>query len=865
MLMMHVKIPGDTTLGGWMNISGVVVVGLGLGLVVLCGCGLSSDADKGAERVEAPPVHPEIWPAIESPVAIDPEMEIRIDDLLASMSIEDKVGQVIQGEIRHLDPDDVRKYRLGSVLNGGGVQPYDKRWATVDDWLTLADAFWEASMDTSDGGVAIPVIWGTDAVHGHTNVFGATVFPQNIGLGATRNPELIREIGRITAVEMAVSGLDWDFSPTVAVVRDDRWGRAYESWSEDPEIARAYAGEMIRGLQGEAGGRDFLGGDRVVACSKHFLGDGGTENGVDRADNRSTEAELRDIHGPGYFSALEAGVQTVMASFSSWQGLKMHGNRGLLTDVLKGQIGFDGFVVGDWNGHADVVGCSSKSCPEAFNAGVDMFMVPEDWKKLRANTIDQVQEGVIPMERLDDAVRRILRVKMRAGLFDQGKPSSRPLAGKTELLGSAEHLAIARQAVRESLVLLKNNGGLLPLDRNQTVLVAGDGADNIGKQSGGWTLTWQGTGTTNEDFPDGSSIWDGINKVVKGAGGTAVLSEDGSFGPKPDVAIVVFGEEPYAEFQGDRETLDYGFSRPDDLKLLKRLHEAGIPVVSIFLSGRPMWVNPELNASDAFVAAWLPGSEGNGVAEVIFKAANGTVSHDFKGKLAHSWPKNAVQGSLNIGDEGYDPLFAYGFGLAYADSVDLADLSEDPGGDIPDLSRTVYFKGGPVAPWQLFVGDSHFWAVKTIGGNASTWDRDNLVVKAVDRELQEDARAARWAGYDLAILYLEAAQQVDLTAEAADCMLLAFDVMVEEAPTSPVYAAMRCGEGCEGKIDITEALTRSTVGEWRTIKLRLQNFADAGADLSHVTTPFLLGTEGGLALRFANVRLEKAADDEPCE
>jgi beta-glucosidase len=397
------------------------------------------------------------------------------------------------------------------------------------------------------------------------------------------------------------------------------------------------------------------------------------------------------------------------------------------------------------------------------------------------------------------------------------------------------------------------------------VLVAGDGADNIGKQSGGWTLTWQGTGTTNDDFPDGSSIWEGIKEVVEGAGGTAVLAEDGSFSSKPDVAIVVFGEEPYAEFQGDRETLDYGFARPDDLRLLKRLQESGIPVVSIFLSGRPMWVNPELNASDAFVAAWLPGSEGDGVAEVIFESADGTVSHDFKGKLAHSWPKTAGQGAVNVGDADYDPLFAYGFGLTYADTAHLADLSEDPGGAIPDLSRTVYFRGGPVAPWQLFVGDSHFWAVKTVGGNASTWDRDNLVVKAVDRELQEDARAARWAGYDLAILYLEAAQQVDLTAEAADCMLLAFDVMIEETPSLPVYAAMRCGEGCEGRIDITEAFNLSEVGEWQTMKLRLQHFADTGADLSHVTTPFLLATEGTLALRIADIRLEAPGDDEPCD
>jgi beta-glucosidase len=812
--------------------------------------------EKGTEIVKPPPVNPEIWPAITSPVGLDPEIEGRIDELMAEMSIEDKVGQVIQGEIRHLEPEDVRTYRLGSVLNGGGVQPWDKKWATVDDWLALADAFWEASMDTSDGGVAIPVIWGTDAVHGHTNVFGATVFPQNIGLGATRNPELIREIGRITALEMAVSGLDWDFSPTVAVVRDDRWGRAYESWSEDPGIARAYAGEMIRGLQGEPGSEEFLGGDRVVGCAKHFLGDGGTENGVDRGDNLSTESELRDLHGTGYFSALEAGVQTVMASFSSWQGAKMHGNRGLLTDVLKGRMGFDGFVVGDWNGHADVPDCSNSSCPSAFKAGVDMFMVPEHWKELRANTIDQVNDGIISVERLDDAVRRILRVKMRTGLFDRGKPSSRPMAGKVEYLGSSEHRAIARQAVRESLVLLKNNGGLLPLERRQTILVAGDGAHDIGKQSGGWTLTWQGTGTTNEDFPDATSIWEGIREVVESAGGEAFYSEAGSFDTKPDVAVVVFGEEPYAEFQGDRDTLEYGLSRPDDLKLLRKLGEAGIPVVSIFLSGRPMWVNPELNASEAFVAAWLPGSEGGGVADVIFRSVDGSVEQDFTGKLAHSWPKHPVQDNLNVGEDGYDPLFAYGYGLTYSDAVILDDLSEDRGGEASDISRTVYFKGGAVPPWQLFVGDANHWAVKPIGGRAATFVDENLVVTPVDREMQEDARAARWAGGGLAIVYLEAVRGVDLRAEASEGMVLAFDLMVEESPSALVFAAMRCGDDCEGRIDITDELTSGTVGEWSTMNLALGKFEEAGADLGHVTTPFLLATEGSLAVRFSDVRLE---------
>jgi len=833
-----------------------IAIGVLAMMTTLSSCGPTGEVATSDLETSSAAVNPEIWPEITSPVGLDPKIEDRISELLDTMTIEDKVGQVVQGEIRNLTPEDVRKYRLGSVLNGGGVQPYGKRYATVDDWLELADAFWEASMDTSGGDLAVPIIWGTDAVHGHTNVQGAIAFPQNIGLGATHNPELLHEIGRITAVEMAISGLDWNFSPTVAVARDDRWGRTYESWAEHPDVARDYAREMILGIQGEAGTDAFLDDNHIVACSKHFLADGGTLGGIDRGDNPDTEADLLAIHGAGYTSALEVGVQTVMASFSSWQGTRMHSHRGLLTDVLKGRMGFDGFVVGDWNAHADVPGCSATSCPTAFMAGVDMFMAPEEWRGMVENTIAQVHDGTIPIERLDDAVRRILRVKFRAGLFDKPKPSQRPLAGRTDLLGSAEHRAVARQAVRESLVLLKNNSGLLPLDRKQQILVAGDGAHNIGKQSGGWTLTWQGTDTTNEDFPNGTSIWEGIRSAVEAAGGTAILAEGGAYQEQPDVAIVVFGEEPYAEFHGDLDTLDYGHSRPDDLKLLKSLGEAGVPVVSIFLSGRPMWVNPELNASDAFVAAWLPGTEGGGVADILFRTDDGETNHDFKGRLAHSWPRTATQTPLNIGDDDYDPLFAYGFGLTYKDAADLSELAEDSRQTVSDTGRTAYFDGAPVAPWKLYVGDPRNQAVATIGGSATTWDRDNLIVRPVDRDRQEDARAARWAGYERADLYLGAAQSMDLSTTPADRMALVFDILVEEAPSGLIFVGMRCGEDCEGRVDITEILHSVSTGEWQTLRVPLKHIADSGADLAHVTAPWNLSTEGTLALRFANVRLE---------
>jgi beta-glucosidase len=603
-------------------------------------------------------------------VALDADQEEHIASLLAQMTLEQKVGQMVQADIQSVTPADVRQYHLGSVLNGGGSHPNADKTATVADWLALADAYYDASMDTAQGGVAIPVIWGTDAVHGHNNVRGATIFPHNIGLGATRNPDLIERIGEITALEVATTGLDWNFAPTVAVVRDDRWGRTYEGYSEDPEIVREYAERMVTGLQGTAGSPEFLGAGHVLATAKHFIGDGGTDQGIDRGDNLSSEEQLMEVHGQGYVSALEAGVQTVMASYNSWQGEKIHGNRYLLTDVLRGQLGFEGFVIGDWNGHAEVPGCTNESCPEAIIAGVDMLMVPQDWRAFIASTVQQVREGAIDENRIDEAVQRILRVKALAGMFTtKGRPSSRPYAGDAALVGSEDHRRVARQAVRESLVLLKNSGGLLPLDPDVHVLVAGAAADAINHQTGGWSVTWQGTEVTNEDFPGATSIYAGIRDAVAAAGGRATLSADGSFAERPDVAIVVFGEEPYAEMFGDVETLSYSARYPEPLVLLRGLREAGIPVVSVFLSGRPLWVNPELNASTAFVAAWLPGSEGGGVADVLLRDAEGNVQFDFAGTLSYSWPAAPDQTPLNRGDADYEPLFAYGFGLTY-DSVD---------------------------------------------------------------------------------------------------------------------------------------------------------------------------------------------------
>ncbi len=363
-----------------------------------------------------------------------------------------------------------------------------------------------------------------------------------------------------------------------------------------------------------------------------------------------------------------------MASYNSWNGTKIHGNQYLLTDVLKQQMGFDGFVIGDWNGHGQVPGCRDDQCAEAIMAGVDMIMVPNAWQPFIQNTIAQVENGIIPMSRIDDAVSRILRVKMRAGYADKVKPSERLHTNNRSLIGAPAHRAVARQAVRESLVLLKNSDNILPLDRNLDVLVAGDAANDIGKQSGGWTVSWQGLTNANNSFPGGTSIYEGIQSVMNSAGGTTRLSVNGNYsGSKPDVAIVVFGESPYAEGAGDLSNIEYQAGYKSDLEMLEELKGQNIPVVSIFITGRPLWVNKEINASNAFVAAWLPGSEGAGIADVIFKAANGEINHDFTGKLSFSWPKRSDQLVLNRGDENYDPLFAYGFGLNYQVTDTLGD------------------------------------------------------------------------------------------------------------------------------------------------------------------------------------------------
>ena len=543
------------------------------------------------------------------------------------------------------------------------------------------------------------------------------------------------------------------------------------------------------------------------------------------------------VHAQGYPPSIDAGILTVMVSFSSWNGVKHTGNKTLIEDVLKGRLGFQGFVVGDWNAHGQVAGCSNVSCPQALNAGLDMYMAPDSWKDLFNNTLAQVEKGEIPMARLDDAVRRILRVKVKSGLFERVAP---PTQGQLRELGSPDHRALARAAVAKSLVLLKNNG-VLPIKPGARVLVAGD-ADDIAKAAGGWTLSWQGTGNTNADFPGATSIWSGVDQAVKAAGGTAQLSKSGDFTQKPDVAIVVFGETPYAEFQGDIAHLEYQPGDKTDLALLRRLKAQGVPVVAVFLSGRPLWTNPEINAADAFVAAWLPGSEGAGVADVLVAGKRGRTPRDFTGKLSFSWPKRADQAVLNRGQAGYDPQFAYGYGLSYAKGGVVGALSEDPG--VAGVSANVdrYFTAGRApAPWTLAA-------------------EGQVALTALDAGAQENARLAAWTGPGALRVTGPA---VDLSRQTTGDMALVLRYRVDAPAAAPVVLAMGAGTAV-GQVDISGLLAKAPPGAWTVSKIKLSCFKAAGAEMSRIDAPVALSTTGPFSLAFTEIRLEPHGGDAVC-
>ncbi len=592
--------------------------------------------------------------AVDKSIYMNPTMTInqRVKNLLSQMTLEEKIGQMTQVDRQFLKSEsNISKYYLGSLLSGGGSTPKQN---TPSAWANMVDSYQKIALSTKLG---IPIIYGIDAVHGHNNVYGATIFPHNIGLGCTRNPDLIKAVNHATALEIAATGIDWTFAPCLAVIRDERWGRTYEGFGETATLVEEFADAAITGFQSE----NLTNPKNVLACAKHFIGDGGTQWGsgknkmLDRGDTKVTEKELREIHLPGYLAAIDAGVGSIMASFNQWNGEYCHGSKYLLTNLLKEELGFEGFVVSDWEGIDQIPGDYKSDIITSINAGIDMVMVPgaavwggqkyQDFIKL---CIEAVNEELIPESRINDAVSRILRIKFKLGLFEHPYSDSSLLAH----IGSDKHRKLARKAVRQSMVLLKNDG-ILPLSKNiGHIHVSGKNADNLGNQCGGWTISWQGKGGP---ITIGTTIFEAIEKTVS-SNTIVTYSEDGTGADGANVGIVVIGEKPYAEWEGDTHSLELD---EEDLITINRFREKGIKVVVILVSGRPMILEGELENWNGLIAAWLPGSEGEGVADVIFGNYNPT------GKLSVSWLRNMEQIPINFGDENYDPLFEFGFGLNY--------------------------------------------------------------------------------------------------------------------------------------------------------------------------------------------------------
>jgi len=796
-------------------------------MATLAGCAVAL-----AEVPAAPPT---------TEVAAEPQGD-SVAGLVERMSLERKVAQLIQPQINSFTAEDMRRYRFGSYLNGGNGGPFGNEFAPAADWLRLADEMWEASTaPLPDGEPVIPAIWGTDAVHGHTNVYGATIFPHNIALGATGDAELVRRIGAATAAEIQATGIDWNFSPTVAVAQDDRWGRTYESYSENPQLVAKLGAALVEGLQGANGDLDRLRTGHVIATAKHFFGDGGTKQGVDQGEVNGDIEKLKAIHAVPYPAAIEAGVEAVMASFNSINGKKMHGNRELLTGVLRGEFGFEGVVVGDWNGHGQIKGCTVADCPEALLAGLDIYMVPDDWKALHASLMRQVRNGTIPMARLDEAVGRVLRMKQRAGLLDPDarKPSQRGVGGKPEYFGSRAHRDIAREAVAKSQVILKNNG-ILPLKPGANVLVAGSAADNIGQASGGWTLTWQGSRDLDPNlFPGATSIWEGIENAVVAGGGTASLSLDGSFAEKPDVAIVVFGERPYAEFAGDRK--DLVLRDEEGLELLRRFKVQGIPTVAIFLSGRPMWMNRELNISDAFVASWLPGSEGAGVADVL------TAARPASGRLSFSWPARCDGEPVN-GPQG--ALFPFGYGRSLEDVSVLGQLDETCG-VLGDLASSEFFVAGRLAEGVTAIAftpstDKMSDAVELEQFQGHS-PQSGIVIKGIDRNAQEDAREIA--------MRPGSAFGLDSLFDSESAFRVTY--RVGERPSGPVWLRIGTQAKLRARIDITKPLSTAAGKGWREMLVTRECARGMGSGIGFESAE-------AFEIQIAEVKREDLPANTPC-
>lgn len=569
--------------------------------------------------------------------------EEKIEYLLSVMTLEEKVGQMVQVDENGISyRKDVKKFHIGSVLSGGGSDPVNNKPET---WANMYDEFQGYALETRLG---IPLIYGVDAVHGHNNIYGATIFPHNIGLGATRDETLVEEIARITALEVVGTGIDWTFSPCITVPENEKWGRTYEGYSEDPELVNRLGKAAVRGYQGT----DLAAPETILACSKHYVADGGTQNGIDRGNARMKENKLRSTHLYPYYGAVEESVGSIMASFSSWNGEQVHGHNYLLTDLLKGELNYRGFIVSDWDAVTLLPGSYDEQVIKAVNAGVDMIMISGDYITLIESLKRCVKAELISMERIDEAVSLILKAKYDLDLFNK------PLTDRsyTGLIGAKEHRAVARDAVRKSMVLLKNENSTLPLTKDlNEIIVAGKNSNDLGAQCGGWTIEWQGV--KGNDFTIGTNVLEAVKESVK-SHTKVIYSKTGTdIDKRSGTAIVVIGEEAYAEMVGDRKDLKIS---KEDLNTVKKLKEQGLTVITMLISGRPMILGEVLDYSDAFIAAWLPGTEGLGITDVIFGDYAPT------GKLPHTWPLKMSQIPLDMNSSKADQaLFPFGFGLTY--------------------------------------------------------------------------------------------------------------------------------------------------------------------------------------------------------
>ncbi len=836
--------------------------------------------------------HRDDWPRLSSSVPNPAGQEEQIAAIVRQMTVREKVGQILMPELADLRPEDVRDYAIGSALNGAGIWPGGERHARVQRWVQTVDTFWCAAEEAYAGRpFRVPFAWATDAVHGHNNVFGATIFPHNIGLGAARDPGLLRRIGEATAREIAATGMDWTFAPTVTVPRDRRWGRYYEGYAEDPEVVHDYARAVVEGLQGTGG--SFLGPERVICSLKHWVGDGATVDGGDRGVARCSEDLLRNLHAVGFYSGIEAGAQCVMASFTSWDDPanydpapqagdpyngKVHGSRYLITDVLKNALGFDGVVLSDWDAHAEVAGCTPTDAGNAINAGLDVLMVAgrATWQGVFHRTIEQIESGFIAMERLDDAVTRVLRLKARAGLWDRPRPAERRYP--PGVLGSAQHRALSREAVRKSLVLLKNDDAVLPLRRSARILVAGSGADDIQKQTGGWTLTWQGDDVTAADLPGCSTVADAVRAVVGAANCLVDPHLEVAGSRDVDAAIVVIGEDSYAEMRGTIKPwrpLDYRrlkASYAADLEVLERLRADGVPVVTVMFTGRPLYCTDVINLSAAFVAAWLPGPEGHGITDLLFAPAAGQPRHDFQGRLGFSWPGRRSASAMNStpahlanyrvpaeeqASEGDDrPLFGYGYGLTLAGATRVGPLPVDedvpppPAAPVPHELVTVGTAADPRL--KLRVGGHNTWSRQDIATGEPT---DILVLRAFRFDLfgSSDALSLQFKGFPTFVYAQWPGGPRDLRGYAERGGGLRLRLRQLDRPTRPVLLCCHDDYPAQPGVDLVPLLSSTPLGQWTTITVSGARLLALGTDLRHVDVPFMLYTEGTAHLEISRV------------